>query len=379
MRFASLSLLTLAVAFSLPAPGQEKEGIVKQAVFSRSLADNQTPGEKTETFLPDEPVYLSVELKGRPKSGTLGCRFLMESTTIGEAKVDLASAGKGTLTVVGQNTFAGFYLGPSNPLPIGSMYRAELTLDEKVQGSFPFHISPPKGAIETRLKSTAFEKEVMGQRQPLEPEAELAPEDSIIFKGVADMGVSTWLRITWLVNGKADPKGTNSHTMEENKPDCSFSFTFRPDNGWPVGKHEVSLVINGKEAVRQSFTVKTVLPPRTAVQVTPIQPTGFMLLRTDATGAKITEVSAFDNTDAVLTAEWRLKAPVKGTGVQYKWTQVDAGKVKDVPIGRAELPDGIYRRLRTSLKLDEPAPVGKYRVDLLQNGKIIDSRPFEVR
>lgn len=352
---------------------------MKQAVFSRSLADNQTPGEKTDTFLPDEPVYLSVELKSRPKSGVLSCRFLMESTAIGEAKVDLASTSKGALAVVGQSTFAGFHLAPGNPLPIGSMYRAELTLDEKVQGSFPFHISPPKGAIETKLKSTAFEKEVMGQRQPLEPEVELAPEDSVIFKGMADVGVSTWLRITWLVNGKADPKGTNSHTMEENKQDCGFSFTFRPDNGWPAGKHEVSLVINGKEVTRQPFTVKSVLPPRTVVPVMPIELAGFALLRTDAKGEKNTEVSAFDNTDTVLTAEWSLKTPVKGTGVQYKWTQVDAGKVKDVPIGRADLPDGIYRRLRTSLKLDEPAPVGRYRVDLLQNGKVIDSRPFEVR
>jgi hypothetical protein len=379
MRFASLSLLTLAVAFSLPASGQEKESILKQAVFSRSLAENQTPGEKTDTFLPDEAVYLSVELKGRPKSGVLGCRFLMESTTIGEAKVDLASTGKGMLAVVGPNAFAGFHLAPSNPLPLGSMYRAELSLDGNVQGSFPFHIAPPKGAIETKLKSTSFEKEVMGQRQPLEPEAALAPEDSVIFKGVADVGVGTWLRVNWLVNGKADPKGTNSHTMEENKGDCGFSFTFRPDNGWPVGKHEVSLVINGKEATRQSFTVKGVLPSRTVTPVIPIQPTGFALLRTNEKGDAATEVSAFDSTDSVLTAEWSLKASVKGTGIQYKWTQVDAGKVKDVPIGRLDVPDGIYHRLRTSLKLDEPAPVGRYRVDLLQNGKVIDSRPFEVR
>jgi hypothetical protein len=259
------------------------------------------------------------------------------------------------------------------------MYRAELSLDGNVQGSFPFHIAPPKGAIETKLKSTSFEKEVMGQRQPLEPEAALAPEDSVIFKGVADVGVGTWLRVNWLVNGKADPKGTNSHTMEENKGDCGFSFTFRPDNGWPVGKHEVSLVINGKEATRQSFTVKGVLPSRTVTPVIPIQPTGFALLRTNEKGDAATEVSAFDSTDSVLTAEWSLKASVKGTGIQYKWTQVDAGKVKDVPIGRVDVPDGIYHRLRTSLKLDEPAPVGRYRVDLLQNGKVIDSRPFEVR
>jgi hypothetical protein len=65
--------------------------------------------------------------------------------------------------------------------------------------------------------------------------------------------------------------------------------------------------------------------------------------------------------------------------VQFVWTLVDAGGEKNATIAKADLTEGIYRRLRTNLKLNGPPPVGKYRVDLLLNGKEIDSRPFEVK
>ena len=167
--------------------------------------------------------------------------------------------------------------------------------------------------------------------------------------------------------------------MEENKADCGFFFSFRPDQGWPVGKHEASLVINGKEAARRAFTVKTVLPARLSAQVGQIQPTAFALYRGDEKGEKLTEVPAFSTSDTMLFAEWSLKVPANVAGVQYVWTLVDAGGEKDVLIAKADMPEGVYKRLRTSLKLNAPPPVGKYRVDLLLNGKVIDSRPFEVK
>ncbi|MEZ0273727.1 MAG: hypothetical protein ACAH88_02390 [Roseimicrobium sp.] len=375
MKSALLCLLALAAA--LPVSAQDS--ILKQATFCRGLAENQTPGEKAESFMPEDTVYLSVELKGRPKSGTLGCRFLIEETLIAEAKVDVSSVNKGVLFSVGQSTFAGFNLTHANALPVGDMYHAEISLDGKVLGTFPFRIAPPKTAIESKFKSSVFEKEVAGERQPLEADAALAPEDNVIFKGVADLGVGTWLRVTWLVNGKPDPKGTRSLTMEENKADCGFFFSFRPDQGWPVGKHEASLVINGKEAARRAFTVKTVLPARLSAQVGQIQPTAFALYRGDEKGEKLTEVPAFSTSDTMLFAEWSLKVPANVAGVQYVWTLVDAGGEKDVLIAKADMPEGVYKRLRTSLKLNAPPPVGKYRVDLLLNGKVIDSRPFEVK
>ncbi len=373
----SVLLCLLALAAALPLRAQDS--ILKQATFCRSLAENQTPGEKADFFMPEDTVYLSVELKGRPKTGVVGCRFLFEETLIAETKVDLATVNKGVLFSVGQSTFAGFHLTPTNPLPVGDVYRAEISLDGKALGTFPFRIAPPKNAIESKFKSAIFEKEVAEERQALEPDASLAPEDSVVFKGVADLGVSTRLRVNWLVNGKLDPKGTRGLTMEENKADCGFFFSFRPDHGWPVGKHEVILLINGKEAKRQSFTVKKILPPRIAPQIGLIQPSGFALYRGDAQGEKFTEVPAFSTADTMLYAEWSFKAPVHGAGVQYVWMLIDAGGEKDALIARADMPEGTYKRLRTSLKLKSPPPAGKYRVDLLLNGKVIDSRPFEVK
>lgn len=363
----------------VPLQGHGQDSILKQVTFCRSLAENQTPGEKVESFMPEDTVYLSVELKGRPKSGVVGCRFLIEETLIAEAKIDVAGVNKGVLFSVGQSTFAGFNLTHANPLPVGDMYRVELSLDGKALGTYPFRISPPKDSLPSKFKSGIFEKEVAGERQSLEPDASLAPEDSVIFKGVADLGVSTWLRINWLVNGKVDAKGTRSLTMEENKADCGFFFSFRPDEGWPAGKHEAVLVINGKEAARQAFTVKSTLATRMSTQVGQIQPVSFKLYRGDEKGENITEVSAFSTSDTVLFAEWSLKVPANGAGVQFVWTLVDAGGEKNVAIAKADLTEGIYRRLRSSLKLNGAPPVGKYRVDLLLNGKLIDNQPFEVK
>jgi hypothetical protein len=377
MRHAVFCLLVLALI--APGQGLGQDSILKQVTFCRSLAENQTPGEKAESFMPEDTIYLSVEFKGRPKSGVVGCRFFIEDTVIAEAKIDMAAVNKGVLFSVGQNTFTGFNLTHANPLPVGDMYRVELSLDGKPLGTYPFRVSPPKDSLPSKFKSASFEKEVAGERQVLEADAALAPDDGVVLKGVADLGVSTWLRVNWLVNGKIDPKGTRSLTMEENKPDCGFFFSFRPDQGWPVGKHEAVLVINGKEVARPSFTVKTILPSRMSTHVGQIQPISFKLYRSDEKGGNLTEVSAFSTSDTVLTAEWNLKVPANGTGVQFVWTLVDAGGDKNATIARADLTEGIYRRLRSSLKLNGQPPVGKYRVDLLLHGKEIDSRPFEVK
>jgi hypothetical protein len=373
MKIAVLSLLAL----SLPLAAQD--GVLKQVTFCHGLEKDQSPKEKAESFLPDETIFLSVELKGRPKRGSVVTKFKIDQDLIAEAAVDVASVNGGVVLSVGQNTFAGFNLTHERPLPVGDNYSAEVSFDGKVLGTFPFRIAPPKGAIASKLKSTKFAKEVDDERQPLERDASLAPEDKVVLQGVADVGLGTWIRGTWYVNGQPDPKGTRSFTLEENKTDCDFFFSFAPATGWPKGKHKVSLVMNGKEIARPTFTVKDVLPHREAPALGKLEPASFSLLKSDAKGEQTLAVEAFDPKDLVLRAEWKLKRPTKGTGVQFVWTLVDADGQKNITIAKADLDDGTYRRMLTSLTTKNGLPVGKYRVDLTLNGEMIDSRPFEVR
>ena len=259
------------------------------------------------------------------------------------------------------------------------MYTAEVNLDGKPMGVFPFRVAPPKEAIESKFKSAKFEKEVDGERQILEPEASLAPEDNVVLKGVADLGLGTWIRGSWFVNGQLAPKSARTVTLEENKAECGFSFSFRPDEGWPKGRHEVSLLMNGKEVARPSFTVKETLPHRMTPEVGQVEPASFSLLKTDAKGENSIAVAAFGPKDFVLQAEWKLKRPAKGAGVKFIWMLVDADGEKNIPIAEVPLGDGTYRKLLTTLNAPKGLPVGKFRVDLTLEGKVLDSQPFEVR
>lgn len=370
---AALSLL----AFALPL--QAQDSLLKQVVFCHGLEDNQKPKDKAEFFMPEETVYVSVELKGRPAKGVVSCRFMIEKDLIAEAKIDVATVNSGVIASIGQSTFAGFNLIHEKPLPVGNIYSVELAFDGKPLGTFPFRIAPPKGALPSKLKSTTFVKEIDGKRQPLGAQGALAPEDAVVLQGVADLGVSTWLRATWLVDGKPAPQATRSFTLEENKEACDFFFSFRPDEGWPIGTHSVILQLNGEEVARPTFTVKEILPTRLTTEVGQLTPVTFSLIKTDPkTGARLA-VGSFDTEDLVIIAEWQLKLPAKSDGVKFVWVIVEALDKKDTVLATAIPQEGVYRQLEASLTTKTGLPRGKYRVDLMLNDQVIDSRPFLIQ
>jgi hypothetical protein len=52
---------------------------------------------------------------------------------------------------------------------------------------------------------------------------------------------------------------------------------------------------------------------------------------------------------------------------------------KPQTIATADVEPAVNDEISSSLTTKQGLPVGKYRVDLLQNGQVLDSKPFEVK
>ena len=371
-----LFALAFSLAVTLPCPGAE-DSLLKKATFCHGLEESQAPKDVAEFFMDNETIYLSIELKGRPKSGVVSTKFMFRDDLIAEGKVDVATVNKGVLFSLGQSTFAGFNLTHKEPLPVGDCYSADVSFDGKPLGKFPFRIAPPKGAILSKVKSVTMAKGVDEQRKPVDETREFQGTEKAMLVGTGSFGLSSWLEATWTVNGKVDPAGTRSFTLEENKEDVPFSFSFLPAGGWPAGTHEVSLQLDGKEAAHEKFTVKVGAPMAGAS--TKLEIASSHLFQDDGKGGEGKEVEAFTVGDVELHAHWKLKGIALVKGVQVVWVLVEAAGEKEQAIATADLEAGVNEFVTSSLTTKKGLPAGKYRIDLKQEGKLIDSKPFEVK
>jgi len=372
-----LTYLCGAFVLSLPLqPLGAEDSILKKATYAHALEENQSPKDTAEFFYPDETIYLSLELKGRPKSGGVTGKFFFKEELIAEATVDVAEVNEGVLFSFGQNTFVGLNLKPTRPLPIGAHYRTEVSFAGKSLGSYPFKVAPPKGAIPSLFKSAALAKGVDEKKKPMNPTRDFTQLDKVVLAGVADLGLGSALEVEWLVNGKPDDAGTKSFVMEENKKDVPFYFSYVPAKGWPVGSPEVVLTIDGKEVSREKFTVKA----DPSVDNTEIDVVGVTLHRDDGDGEAGEEVEFFSTEDLVLHLECELGKPVIPQGVKFIWTLIKAGDEENLEIAVAEIDeDSLNRSLSTNLTTKEGLPAGLYRVNLVQGEDLLASKKFEVK
>lgn len=60
------------------------------------------------------------------------------------------------------------------------------------------------------------------------------------------------------------------------------------------------------------------------------------------------------------------------------WIAVDAGGVKNYKIVEASLPKQLVDQLHFHASLPNPWPVGKYRIDIYVNGKLLGSKAYTV-
>lgn len=372
--------LTIFLAFGLGAAGplhSAEDSLLIKATFCHGLDEKQMPKDTAEFFTDNETIYLSIELKGRPKTGIVSTRFMFRNDLMAEGTVDVSTVNGGVLLSVGENTFAGFNLKHKSPLPVGDCYTAEVSFDGKPLGTFPFRIAPPKDALPSKLKSITLAKGVDLFRKPVDETREFGGQDKVMLVGTADFGLSSWIEVTWTVDGKVDDAGTRTLTIEENKADVPFSFSFIPAGGWPTGNHEAVLQLDGKVVAHEKFVVKNGVPAAPAGPK--IEVASVRLYTTDGKGGEVKVVEAFAPGDLILVAEWKLKEPVPIKGLQIAWMLEEAAGAKERKIANSDLEGGVNDYVTSTLTTKKGLPVGKYRVELQKNGKLLDAKKFEVK
>jgi hypothetical protein len=113
---------------------------VAGATFAHGLTDEMQAENPGSDFAPDETVYLSLTVKGRPKSGTVTAKFYYNDELIAEAGVNLGDVNSGVLFSVGESTYVGYTLTHDNPFPVGDGYRADVYYEGEKQGTYPFRV-----------------------------------------------------------------------------------------------------------------------------------------------------------------------------------------------------------------------------------------------
>jgi hypothetical protein len=362
-------------AVTVPGYAQaEAASAFKSATFCHGFLESKAPRGEAEFFYPDQTIYLSVELKGRPKTGKVGTTFWFREDVIARAEVDVATVNKGVELSVGQSTFAGFNLTHDDPLPVGDCYRAVVTLDGAPLGTFPFRVAPPKLALPTKIQTVTLSKNVDEDKRPVQETREFDSKDKVVLSGVGNLGLSTWLEVSWVLGGVTDDSGTRSITMKENKRDCPFFFSFIPNGGWPAGTHEVVLHVNCAEVRREKFTITN----GPALSMT-VEPASFQLLKDDGQGEPSEVVEAYTSQDKKFHAAWQLNRAAMTQDVRCVWTVVEAGDTKDQVIATAPVPNTITEVVRGTLRAKNGLPPGKFKVELFQKETLLDSHAFEVK
>nr|WP_290668595.1 S16 family serine protease [Ardenticatena sp.] len=123
---------------------------VLDVTFAHGLTEEMAPIDPGNEFGPEDPVSLSIKLKGVPKEGVIKAAFYDGDTEIASTSVDLAQAWEeqGLIFAVGGNSFVGFTLTPSEPFPPGQ-YQAKVWVNDVPVGVYTYTVvgdaSAPEG------------------------------------------------------------------------------------------------------------------------------------------------------------------------------------------------------------------------------------------
>jgi hypothetical protein len=229
---------------------------ILEATFAHGLDDDGGPVDPGTEFTPDETVYLSLVAKGRPKEGIVSARFYMGEEALGEVELDLSDVNEGVIFSFGENTYLNFWVSKDEGIPISEAYRADVTYDGEFIDSYTFSVAPPADAIPAVIQEVTLARDVDDDYNPVQPTTTFAPDEEVFLVGRGDIGVYTWLRVTWYVDGELDEEGTRRFTATENKEDVGFFFSHLPEGNWPEGEHEVVLTVNDEEIGRYAFTIR---------------------------------------------------------------------------------------------------------------------------
>ncbi len=145
IKILGITCLLLSVMLVLTACGGAKSAdtttiTVKSVTLAGNLDANYQAVDPKTQFSSNDTIYVSVDVAGRPKVGTLNGKFFYGDQLISEATLDFATVNQGVIISVGEDTFAGFNLAPSQPWPIDTIYRFELYVNNVKFGEYPYQV-----------------------------------------------------------------------------------------------------------------------------------------------------------------------------------------------------------------------------------------------
>jgi len=137
--FTGLAVL-LALSSCSGTKAADATVTIKSVTLAENLNENYQPVNPKTQFRPTDTIYVSVDVAGRPKVGTLNGKFYYGDQLISEATLDFASVNQGVVMSLGEDTFAGFNLAPSQPWPVDTGYRFELHVNGAKFGDYPYQV-----------------------------------------------------------------------------------------------------------------------------------------------------------------------------------------------------------------------------------------------
>ena len=251
-------LFLLCFAVVLVSAGEAAAPIeVKEVTYAHGLTEDFEPidPDASARFTPDQTIYLSVALAGRPKEGVVTARFYWHDQLVGEAGVDLAELNSGLIFSLGQDTHVGYTLSPNQPWHVSNNH-AEVYFGDELLGIYPYYVVPPADAIPARITEVVLALGADENYDPVDPTNEFYADESVYLVGNGDLGIATWAQAKWYVNGVYDEAGSRNFTLSENATAAGFSFSYLPMGGWATGAHSATLTVNDELVGVYPFTVE---------------------------------------------------------------------------------------------------------------------------
>ena len=229
---------------------------IRDAVLAHDVDDDHKPVDPDTEFVPDEKIWLSLVLKGRPKKGIVAVQFYLHDEIVAEAEADLADVNSSVIFSIGEDTYVNFWLVGDDTLPISQAYRADVFYDGDLVDSYTFSVVPPVDAIPSVIREATLARGVDDDYNPIEPATTFAPDEKVYLVARGDLGMYSWVQAEWYVDGELDGEGTRQIVSSEDSADTGFFFSYLPEGGWPEGEHQVLLTMNDEEVERYDFTIK---------------------------------------------------------------------------------------------------------------------------
>jgi hypothetical protein len=241
-----------------PRPTATPEATVRvlSVVLTRGLSPDFRPLDPGDTFRPEQPVSVAVQVQGRPRTGEVVAAYFFRDALLLQTAFDLAIVNGDVTLNTGEDTFIGFTMTPQQPLPISERYRVEISVDGELVQSYPFSIVAPEDALPSAIATTVLARGIDAATNPIDPTDSFGPDETVFLVGQGSFGKGSALQADWFrAGGELLAEGSRSLFISDNIAETGFYFNFLPEGGWVPGDYEVVLTLDDREVERLGFRI----------------------------------------------------------------------------------------------------------------------------